>query len=87
MSKAKTAIPEDKDLQVNADEPVKKSKAKRFWEYVTDYKRSTVALTLPSAVFDIVYSSFLFSMAVIFLSFWLFVMARCWTTNISSCLL
>ena len=75
MSKAKTAIPEDKDLQVNADDPVKKSKAKRFWEYVTDYKRSTVALTLPSAVFDIVYSSFLFSMAVIFLSFWLFVMS------------
>lgn len=76
MSKGKTAVPEQQDLPVNeTGQTAKKSKSKRFWEYVTDYKRQTVALTLPSAVFDIVYSSFLFSMAVIFLSYWLFVMS------------
>ncbi len=76
MRNDKTAVPEDLDLSVNeAGRTAKKSKPRRFWEYVTDYKRQTVALTLPSAVFDIVYSSFLFSMAILFLSYWLFVMS------------
>lgn len=80
MKKERASIPEKQELPVEATgevaaETTKKSKGKRFWEYVTDYKRQTVALTLPSAVFDIVYSSFLFSMAVVFLSYWLFVMS------------
>ena len=53
----------------------KKSKAKRFWEYVTDYKRRTVAMTVPSIAFDFVYSGFCFSMSVFFHSFWLFIMS------------
>ena len=68
--------------QIPADEAVetvseagKKSKAKRFWEYVTDYKRSTVALTLPSAIFDISYSGFLLAMSIVFFSYWLFMMS------------
>lgn len=80
MKKDKLVIPEKQELPVeeagsSAPETAKKSKGKRFWEYVTDYKRTTVALTLPSAVFDIVYSSFLFTMAVIFMSYWLFMMS------------
>ena len=80
MKKDKPVIPEKQELPVEeagttAPETAKKSKGKRFWEYVTDYKRTTVALTLPSAVFDIVYSSFLFTMAVIFMSYWLFMMS------------
>lgn len=83
MKKDKTAIPENKELPVEivgetVPEAEKKSKGKRFWEYVTDYKRTTVALTLPSAVFDIVYSSFLFSMSLVFFSYWLFMMS-CYT--------
>ena len=53
----------------------KQSRPKRFWGYVTDYKRKTVALTLPSIIFDIVYSSFLFTMSLFTLSPWLLIMA------------
>ena len=79
MKKEKPVITEDQELPVDtAGEiapEVKKTKAKRFWEYVTDYKRTTVALTLPSAVFDISYSGFLFAMSIIFMSYWLFMMS------------
>ena len=80
MKKDKPVIRDMQELPVGSagesvPETEKKSKGKRFWEYVTDYKRTTVALTLPSAVFDVVYSSFLLSMAVLFLSYWLFVMS------------
>ena len=47
-----------------ADAP-KKSKFRRFWDYVNDYKRKTVALALPSIAFDIAYSSFLFTMSIL----------------------
>ena len=57
-----------------SNEP-KKSKAKRFWEYVTDYKRKTVAMTLPSTAFDIVYSTFCAIMSVLTWSSWLTIMS------------
>ena len=63
---------------INADEgsnEPKKSKAKRFWEYVTDYKRKTVAMTLPSTAFDIVYSTFCAIMSVLTWSSWLTIMS------------
>ena len=79
MKKEKPVITEDQELPVDKTgetaPEVKKTKAKRFWEYVTDYKRTTVALTLPSAVFDISYSGFLFAMSIIFMSYWLFMMS------------
>ena len=59
---------------VESSEP-QKTKFRHFWDYVTDYKRKTVALALPSIAFDIVYSVFLFTMAVLTFSFWLFVMS------------
>ena len=79
MKTEKPVITESQEIPVtvigeNAPE-VKKTKAKRFWEYVTDYKRTTVALTLPSAVFDISYSGSLFAMSIIFMSYWLFMMS------------
>ncbi len=79
MKKEKPVITESQELPVaeagEANPEVKKTKTKRFWEYVTDYKRTTVALTLPSAVFDISYSGFLFAMSIIFMSYWLFMMS------------
>ena len=71
MAKKKT------DIEINNQVPEEpqKSRPRRFWEYVTDYKRRTVALALPSIAFDIVYSIFLFSMAVFKFSFWLMVMS------------
>ena len=57
-----------------ADAP-KKSKFRRFWDYVNDYKRKTVALALTSIAFDIAYSSFLFTMSILTLSLWLFIMS------------
>lgn len=59
---------------VESSDP-QKTKFRHFWDYVTDYKRKTVALSLPSIAFDIVYSIFLFTMAVLTFSFWLFVMS------------
>lgn len=53
----------------------RKSKFRRFWDYVTDYKRTTVALTLPSVTFDILYSSFCFTMSILSASLWLFIMS------------
>lgn len=80
MKKEKPAVPNNIESPVEAageinTEVEKKSKAKRFWEYVTDYKRSTVALTLPSAIFDISYSGFLLAMSITFFSYWLFMMS------------
>ena len=70
----------DKDIIQAGPETVEsyepqKTKFRHFWDYVTDYKRKTVALALPSIAFDIVYSIFLFTMAVLTFSFWLFVMS------------
>ena len=42
---------------------------------MNDYKRKTVALALPSIAFDIAYSSFLFTMSILTLSLWLFIMS------------
>ena len=78
MAKRKTDIQEEEQKTESFDENTeveKKSKAKHFWEYVTDYKRKTVALTLPSVIFDIVYSSFLFTMSIFTLSYWLLIMS------------
>ena len=80
MKKEKPAIPDITESPVeevveSVSETEKKSKGKRFWEYVTDYKRTTVAMTLPSAIFDISYSGFLFAMSITFLSYWLFMMS------------
>ncbi len=71
MPEEKIDIPEE----VTGFEAPKKSKAKRFWEYVTDYKRKTVAMTLPSTAFDIVYSTFCALMSVITMSSWLTIMS------------
>ena len=62
-------------IDASAPKTKKKSKAKRFWEYVTDYKRKTVMLTLPSVPFDIVYSGFCLVCSVISHSLWLFIMS------------
>ena len=68
------------DQVVSSDkEAVKKFRPRRFWEYVTDYKRRTVALTLPSVAFDIFYSGFCFTMAGLSQSFWLFIMSIYYT--------
>ena len=80
MKKEKPAVPDITESPVeevveSVSETEKKSKGKRFWEYVTDYKRTTVAMTLPSAIFDISYSGFLFAMSITFLSYWLFMMS------------
>ena len=78
MSKERPTIPNEIPVEPNGEtvtEAGKKSKAKRFWDYVTDYKRTTVALTLPSAIFDISYSGFLLAMSILFLSYWLFMMS------------
>ena len=56
-------------------EVVRKSKARRFWDYVNDYKRKTVALALPSTAFDLLYSGFLMCMSMMRSSLWLFIMA------------
>ena len=71
MGKKKEKI----STEVTGSEEPKKSKGKRFWEYVTDYKRTTVAMTLPSMTFDIVYSSFCAVMSVLTLSYWLTIMS------------
>ena len=71
MTKEKTDI---KEIEEVSTEP-QKSKARRFWDYVTDYKRKTVALTLPSIAFDIIYSSFCASMSVLSQSLWLLIMS------------
>lgn len=55
--------------------PPKKSKARRFWDYVNDYKRKTVVMTLPSVPFDIIYSGFCLVMSVLSQSLWLFIMS------------
>lgn len=73
MKKDKDIIQADPET-VESSEP-QKTKFRHFWDYVTDYKRKTVALALPSIAFDIVYSIFLFTMAVLTFSFWLFVMS------------
>ena len=73
MKKDKDIIQADSET-VESSEP-QKTKFRHFWDYVTDYKRKTVALALPSIAFDIVYSIFLFTMAVLTFSFWLFVMS------------
>ena len=69
MSKA------DIDNETGGIAEPQKSKPRRFWEYVTDYKRKTVALTLPSVIFDILYSGFLLTMSIFTFSYWLFIMA------------
>ena len=65
----------DINNEIEGSEEPKKSKPRRFWEYVTDYKRTTVALTLPSVIFDIVYSGFLMAMSFLLSSQWLFFMS------------
>lgn len=65
----------DAQEEILGDESVNKSKARRFWDYVNDYKRKTVALALPSVAFDLIYSGFLMTMSMFKLSFWLFVMS------------
>lgn len=73
MSKDKEEILADTEL--TDSEEKKESKFKHFWDYVTDYKRKTVTLALPSVVFDIVYSGFLSTMAILSLSLWPFIMS------------
>lgn len=63
------------DTVVSGSDAPKKSKVKHFWNYVTDYKRTTVALTVPSITFDFLYSGFCFTMSILFQSFWLFIMS------------
>ena len=58
-----------------AEEQKKKSKFRHFWDYVTDYKRTTVAMALPSVVFDICYSFFLLVMVIFSRSLWVFIMS------------
>ena len=80
MKKEKETV-QDNDLtliepvEVDGSAESKRSKFRRFWDYVNDYKRKTVALTLPSIAFDIVYSSFCAMMSVFSRSLWLLIMA------------
>lgn len=46
-----------------------------FRRFIKDYKKTTVALTLPSVTFDILYSCFCFLMALFSRSLWLFIMS------------
>ena len=62
-------------IDASAPPEQNKSKAKRFWEYVTDYKRTTVVMTLPSVPFDIIYSGFCLVMSIWSRSLWLFIMS------------
>lgn len=78
MSEEKTEnINNEANLEpVETSAPVKKkSWFRRAWEYVTDYKRKTVALALPSVVFDISYSFFLLAMVIFSRSLWVFIMS------------
>ena len=62
-------------VEIDGSAEPKRSKFRRFWDYVNDYNRKTVALTLPSIAFDIVYSSFCAMMSVFSRSLWLLIMA------------
>jgi hypothetical protein len=73
MKKDKDEILEDTELTDSEEQ--KESKFKHFWDYVTDYKRKTVTMALPSVVFDIVYAGFLSAMAILSLSLWPFIMS------------
>jgi len=64
----------DTEEIISSSEP-QNSKFRHFWDYVTDYKRKTVALTLPSLTFDFVYSGFCLVMSIFSRSLWLFIMA------------
>jgi len=80
MSRRKEVIPEETEelaeqSVLSDEEAPKKSKARRFWDYVNDYKRKTVALALPSVAFDIVYSGFCLTMSFLSRSLWLFIMS------------
>ncbi len=63
------------DTEISGSGVQKKGKIKQFWNYVTDYKRKTVAMTVPSIAFDFLYSGFCFTMSVFLHSFWLFIMS------------
>ena len=67
--------------QVVSSEPEHppRSKFRHFWDYISDYKRRTVALTLPSVAFDVIYSGFCFTMALLSQSLWLFIMSIYYT--------
>jgi len=80
MSKDKANLPVmDADIVQQEDsagsDAAKKSKFRHFWDYVTDYKRTTVALALPSVAFDIFYSGFCFLMSIMSRSLWLYIMS------------
>lgn len=77
MKKDKQKISDSSE--VNVSEEPQKSKFRHFWDYVNDYKRKTVALTLPSVAFDIIYSGFCFSMSILSRSLWLFIMSIYYT--------
>ena len=68
------AQPVEQGELIDASAP-KQSKFRHFWDYVTDYKRTTVVMTLPSVPFDIIYSGFCLVMSVLSQSLWLFIMA------------
>ena len=78
-----TSAPVESSATVETAAPVvdsapvekKKGKFRRVWDYVTDYKRTTVAMTLPSVAFDICYSFFLLVMVIFSRSLWVFVMS------------
>ena len=73
MKKDKEIIRTDTEVADSA-EP-QKSKFRHFWDYVNDYKHKTVALALPSIIFDVVYSGFLFTMSILSWSLWLLIMS------------
>lgn len=78
MKKEEIKVPDEElisEQDQSEDPAAQKSRPRRFWEYVNDYKRKTVALTLPSIVFDIVYSSFLFTMSLFTFKLWLLIMS------------
>ncbi len=76
--------PEESDITLDPEgiseaEVPDKSRFRHFWDYVTEYKRRTVALTLPSVAFDIFYSGFCFTMSLFSRSLWLFIMSFYYT--------
>lgn len=50
-------------------------KKNSFWSLISDYKRNTVLLTLPSIPFDIIYGIFCFLVGFFTMSVWLMIMS------------
>lgn len=53
----------------------KEKKKNKFWDFVNDYKHMTIAMTVPSMLFDFAYFSLCFGIGIITFSPWLVIMS------------